>query len=73
MISLPWRDLPLALSLAAFAALAGRQLLGLVARLLRRPDPAELRDILEELLWVLTAIAAVAALTIQALRGPSGG
>lgn len=73
MSAIAWRDLPLVLSLVAFAGLAGRQLLDLLARLWRRPGRPERRAILEELLWVLTAIATVAALTVQALRGPSGG
>lgn len=68
-----WRALVFALSLVAFAALAAHQLLGLLRSLSRRPTGDARRALLEELLWVLIALGAVAILTVQALGDPGGG
>lgn len=68
-----WRALVFALSLAAFAALAARQLFGLLQGLSRRPTGDARRAVLEELLWVLIALGAVTLLTVQALGDPGGG
>ena len=67
-----WRTATFAVSLAAFAAVAAYQLWGLLRGLSRRPVGPERRAILEELLWVLTAVGAVLALTVQALRATGG-
>ena len=73
MMPMGWRTATWGLSLIAFAALALWQLGGLLIRVLQQPIGAERRALAEELLWVLTAVATVLALTVYAIRGPSGG